>query len=213
MPNRELDLLSPDADDFCDTLILTKSRNGQGGYVRGLEFALQHSFNYLPGFWSGFGGVINYTYADSGLDAETILKPDGSVDDFIPEFPLQDTSEHTLNLTAFWEMDGKLIRLAYNTRSDYLTNRSANEYGSVWVEGFDTLDLSASWDITKWASVNFQAVNLLDTVTRQYSTIRPNVNGSNLPAEASDLGSQPTHRTARLSNTGTMYRLGLRLTF
>ncbi len=212
MVNRELDLEAPDATQTCDIVNISTQRNGSGGYVRGIELALQHNLDYLPGFWSGFGGVINYTYSDSRVDEETVLNPDGTLASFIPAAPLTNTSEHTLNATLFWEKDGKLIRLAYNYRTDYIINRTVNDFGAHWVEGFDTLDLSANWKINDTVSLNFQAVNLLDTVTREYATTQPSQT-SNLPAESTTLGDQPTHRTVRLRNTGTIYRLGLRLTF
>ncbi|WP_440876018.1 TonB-dependent receptor [Thalassotalea sp. PLHSN55] len=213
MPNREIDLLAPTATDFCDVALISGGRNGAGGYVRGAEISFQHNLDYLPGFWSGFGGVMNYTYADSQTDAETFYTPDGELADYIPDTPLENTSEHTFNATAFWEKNGKLVRLAYNYRTDYLINRVESEYGSHWIDGFGTLDLSANWNVTNWASINLQASNLLDTVTRVYSTTRPNVTGSNIPGEATTLGEQPTERTVALSNTGTIYRLGVRLTF
>ena len=122
MPNRELDLLAATSTDFCDVALITQGRNGAGGFVQGLEISFQHNLDYLPGFLSGFGGVVNYTYADSQTDAEILTSPDGEITDIIPDTPLANTSEHTLNATVFWEKDGKLIRLAYNTRSDYLIN-------------------------------------------------------------------------------------------
>ncbi|MGJ8692039.1 MAG: TonB-dependent receptor [Thalassotalea sp.] len=214
MPNRELDMSAPSATEICDKVLLTEGRNGSGGYVRGMEFSLQHNFDYLPGIFGGLGGVINYTYADSKTDEESIFSPtSGEVTDIIPSSPLLDTSEHTLNATVFWEQDGNLIRLAYNQRSDYLTDRAVNDYGMHWIEGFNTLDLSGSWKVNESVSLNFQASNLLDTVTRMYSTTRLNISGSNLPGEASELGSQPTGRTVQTSNTGTIYRIGLRFSF
>ncbi|WP_158968000.1 TonB-dependent receptor [Paraglaciecola sp. L3A3] len=215
MINRELDLVNPDNSNFCDVVTMNQTVNGTGGYVRGLELSLQHNFINLPGAWSGLGFVANYTYADSRTDEERITDPDGKLVDYIPEAPLAGTSEHTFNTTVFWEKDGKLVRLAYNYRTDYLNSLVVNDFGSHWVEGYGSLDLSANWNINKMFNVTFQAVNLTDTVIRRYDTRRPSVDaaGNIIPGESSTLGSQPTGRTVQLQNTGTIYRVGLRVSF
>ncbi|MDU0354554.1 TonB-dependent receptor [Paraglaciecola aquimarina] len=215
MINRELDLVDPDNSNYCDVVTMNQTVNGTGGYVRGLELSLQHNFVNLPGAWSGLGFVANYTYADSRTDEERITDPDGKLIDYVPEAPLAGTSEHTFNTTVFWEKDGKLVRLAYNYRTDYLNSLVVNDFGSHWVEGYGSLDLSANWKINNMFNVTFQAVNLTDTVIRRYDTRRPEVDGSGniVGGESSTLGSQPTGRTIQLQNTGTIYRVGLRVTF
>jgi TonB-dependent receptor len=212
MINRELELVNTDNQNICDVAVVSESVNGTGGFVRGIEMSFQHNLTYLPGVWSGLGFVTNYTYADSQTDEESIYNPSGDLIDFTPEAPFVGTSEHTFNTTLFWEKDGKLIRLAYNYRTDYLTNLSVNDGGSHWVEGFDSLDLSANWTINKNFTLSFQAVNLTDTVVRRYDVRRP-IPGETLAGESFELGSQPTGRTVRLENTGTIYRLGLRVNF
>lgn len=212
MPNRELDLANPFADDVCDIALLRARRNGQGGYVRGVEVALQHNFDNWPGLLGGLGFTANYTYADSKLDEEELRNPDGTLAAFVPSFPFENTSEHTFNGTIYWERDGNLIRLAYNYRTDYLVDRIGADFNSIWSDDFESLDLSASWKITRSMQLNFQAVNLLDSISRRYATTRPDPN-SPLPSESSELGSQPQFRTIRLDNTGRIFRLGLRFNF
>ncbi|MGJ8681878.1 TonB-dependent receptor [Paraglaciecola sp.] len=212
MINRELDLVEPDNSNVCDVVVINQTVNGTGGYVRGLELSLQHNFSTLPGDWSGLGFVANYTYADSRTDEELLKDPDGNLVDIVPEAPLAGTSEHTFNTTVFWEKNGKLVRLAYNYRTDYLNSLVVNDFGSHWVEGYGSLDLSANWRINPMFNVTFQAVNLTDTVIRRYDVRRPGV-GEVIPGESFELGSQPTGRTVQLQNTGTIYRVGVRVTF
>jgi outer membrane receptor protein involved in Fe transport len=90
-----------------------------------------------------------------------------------------------------------------------------NDFGSHWVEGYGSLDLSANYKINNMFNVTFQAVNLTDTVIRRYDTRRPMVDalGNISGGESSQLGSQPTGRTVQLQNTGTIYRVGVRVTF
>lgn len=207
-PNREQDLSNPVGDAGCDLLIVTQSRNGEGGYVRGIETSFQHNFEYLPGLLSGIGVQGNFTYSDSKVDDE--LDADGNV--IFPGTPLLGTSEFTYNTTVFYEKDGLLLRLAYNDRSDYLVSRSTSQNNLQWVEGFDTLDFSAGWDITDRVSLNFQAQNLTNTVTRTYTSIG-NSASTPFPADSVSIGDAVSSRTARLTNTGATYRLGLRFEF
>ncbi|MCL1045059.1 TonB-dependent receptor [Shewanella electrodiphila] len=206
MPNREEDMGAAFGDDGCDLLNLSIERNGKGGYVRGMEFNFQHNFEYLPGALSGLGLLTNYTYSDSEVDEER--DEEGNIT--FAASPLPDTSEHTFNATVFWEKGDTLLRVAYNNRSDYLDTRAGQDGNAVWTEGYDSLDFSASYQINKMISINFQAVNLTDTVVRTYNS---NVVDPLLPAEALTLGDAPDHRTITASNVGTTYRLSTRINF
>lgn len=208
MPNRELDLEAPSGEPGCDLLILNQTQNAASGYVRGLELSLQHNFTNLPGIWSGLGFVANYTYSDSRQDEE--LNDDGSV--FLPKSPLVETSEHTANATVFYENADLLLRLAYNTRTDYIAQRVTPGGNTLWVEGFDTVDVSASYNVNKNVSINFQGQNITDTVQRSYVTAGGAQSTAPVPAEPIDFGAY-SGRTARLQNTGPIYRVGVRVTF
>ena len=39
--------------------------NDEGGFTRGAELAYDQSFSFLPGYWSGFGWQMNYTYNET----------------------------------------------------------------------------------------------------------------------------------------------------
>lgn len=206
MPNRENDLTALAGAEDCDVVALSTTINGSGGYIRGIETSLQHNFDDLPGIWGGLGFQANYTYVDSEQDAQG---------DTLPATAFENTSEHTFNAQLFWEQNGHLVRLAYNSRSDYLVARAGSNEMSYWNEGTDDLSMSGNFKITDGLMLNFQAVNLLDTVTRQYATVRADVSNPRgvLPAESSTLGDQPTGRTRELISTGRIFRVGLRYSF
>lgn len=129
--------------------------------------------------------------------------------------PLPNTSNHTFNLTGFYEKDGIQLRVAYNWRSDYLVS-SAPEQGGLrrFTEGYDSLDISGGIDITERLQFNFQAVNLLDTVRRDYAVLEADEPVPNaIAGESLSLGSVPKGRTLLVSNTGRIFRFGFRFTF
>lgn len=57
-----------DLANLPDNLFVSGSRprNGEGvAEIWGLEVAVERQLTFLPGFWSGFGVLANYTYSDS----------------------------------------------------------------------------------------------------------------------------------------------------
>jgi len=211
MPNRELNLLAAEGALGCDLVIVTQSQNGQGGDIGGVEFTFQHDLNWAPSFLRNIGIVANYTYASSETDAQSILTTDGSIAAFLPALPLAGTSKHTVNSTLYYESDRFLVRLAYNYRTDYLVNRTAREGTAHWVEGVGSLDLSAEFDITNNVSLNFQAVNLTNSLTRVYST---NVIDELLPIDPNALNDNaPKSRTVERFKTGPIFRASFRFNF
>ena len=214
LPNRVLDLSLQVPLLECEAVQFNRPINAADAYVRGVEVSLQHNFTYLPGILGGLGFTANYTYADSEVDVQTITNELGEELTFRPA-PLPNTSTHTFNATVFYEQNGVQLRVAYNTRSDFLRS-SAPEQGGTrrYGAGFDSLDLSGGIDITENVSFNFQAVNLLDTVRRDYAVFEEDqVIGDAIASEPLSLGSQPTDRLLRLSNTGRIFRAGVRIRF
>ena len=221
MVNREINLAAPNQNPGpqagrltqCDSLLITQSRNGAGGYVRGVEAQFQHNFSWLPGLLGGLGMTMNVTYADSLTDKLTVFDANNNPVGLSPALPLSGTSKWTYNGTVFYERGGALLRVAYNNRTDYLIDRNVRDGNAHWIEGYGTLDVSGSYRLSRNFTVNFQAQNLLDTVTRTYSTSVLDTAGV-LPGEGSAFESGANKdRTVGLSNTGRIYRVGLRLTF
>ena len=147
--------------------------NGENGTVEGFELAYQQHFVMLPGFWSGFGVVLNYTYADSE-------QPNGNA--------LEDISKDTYNAQIYWEGEVFQTRLAYNYRSSYLDSTGEKRVSSIGKLGLgqtgtDTtagnnirdargqLDFSAAWDITDRVTVVGNVVNLTEEPIAQITEI------------------------------------------
>ena len=58
-------------------LVETTQISDKDSTIKGFELSLTHSFDYLPGFWSGFGGKFSYNYADSDFEFEDQYGGDG----------------------------------------------------------------------------------------------------------------------------------------
>ncbi|WP_221450572.1 TonB-dependent receptor [Pseudoteredinibacter isoporae] len=140
---------------------LTIAENAASAKIKGYEIGYQQAFDFLPGFWGGFGMLANYTYIDSSTEFNNGQANAGQ------SFAFEGLSEDTYNLTGYYEADGLSVRLSYNYRSEFL------EFGkflfsSRTIDAYGQLDLSASYDVNEDVSLTFDAVNLTDDEVRSY---------------------------------------------
>lgn len=227
---------SDDPGDRCANMTVTKTVNAKNAEIEGLEIGYVQTYDFipekfgLPDWTGGFGISANYTYQQSEYESEySSINPNI----LLPSYPVADTPEHSYNFTGYWEKSGHQVRLSFRGTSDSLVGRDwANgqygrswNQGSIWNEGRNTLDLSASYQVNKDISLTFQAINLTDEAYRTYFTSRTlqvvrvasdNAAGYDFAAleEGNPLeGDAPTHRTYTKYKVGSTYRLGIRVNF
>ena len=125
--------------------------------VKGYEFAVQQNLDFLPGFWSNFGGIINYSRVTN--DGKRIVG----------------ISEEQYNLVGYYETDRYNARLAYNYRSDYLlaTNSTFTGFADREAKDRKRLDFSTSYEVIDNLRVTFRAYNLLDDIFEEYQGENP----------------------------------------
>lgn len=200
-----------DLINWCSQFDAQRLINGGGAEIKGIELGYQQTYDFLPSFWSGLGVTMNYTYQKSETDPEVSSFDENVI---LPQFPRPFTPKHSYNATVYWEKYGHQIRLAMRGKSDELFDRFYNQ-GSLWQEGTNNLDLSASYKISKNMSLSFHALNLTDETTRIYYTSRSVLLDGEIFDEGNPLedSSVTTDRTQRLSKTGRTYRLDFRLVF
>lgn len=161
--------------DLIETI--TEKGNRSGGTVSGFEIAGLHYFDYLPGFWSGFGVQANYTYTSSEdkeaaaeqLEQDGVQQAGGGLEGF---------SENSYNVIAFYEKDNFQARLAYNWRDSFLSARQGARSSGILsehVEAYGQFDFSTSYDINESFTVNFEAINLTNENILEYADVRERV--------------------------------------
>lgn len=113
---------------------------------KGVELAWQQTFGH------GFGGLLNYTYAD-GQDSN------GS--------PLVGSSKNTGNAEIYYENDSFSARLAYTYRSDFLVGLAnvTQQYAS----GTGTFAASINYKINDKLTITFDGLNLNNPIIKYYS--------------------------------------------
>jgi iron complex outermembrane receptor protein len=143
--------------------------NTPGGDLTGFEISYQQPFTFLPGVWSNFGAILNYTGVESEITYEVVPAPPAAPVVTFVDDDLTGLSKSAYNATLYF--DNKLIsaRVSAAYRSDYLTTvpgRNGND-----VEGTaETLniDFSASYNFTEHFTVSLEGLNLTDEVQDQW---------------------------------------------
>lgn len=151
--------------------------------IKGFEFNVQHVFG-----GTGFGAIANYTMVDSGLSYD-----DRSLSDTPALVGLSDTA----NLVLFYDDHGLQVRLAYNWRENFLSERrlGGDLTAGIYTAAYSQLDLSASYEIPflEGLTVFFEGINPTDERVETYGRDRALV--------------------YRITETGPRYNLGFRYTF
>ncbi len=150
---------------------LNRPVNQQDGTLKGVEVAYQQTYDFLPGFLSGLGSQLTYTYVDGGDFRNTDRA--GTLGPFAAGQPLAGISEHTVNATLFFENDWLSARAAYNWRSEFLITPRDDifPFSPIYGESTGQLDGSIFVTVTDGVKVGVQGVNLLDEVTRTSQVI------------------------------------------
>ena len=169
--NYQTTVINPDNGTSMDMLVRRQVNEGEGS-IKGFEVAYQQFYDFLPGFWSGFGTQFNYTYVsqDDLEDAEmgTSVSVGGDRNAFrnFNNLPLPGLSEDTYNFALMYQYEGIEARFAYNWRSEYLiTRRDANSFAPIFSEDQGYLDASIWYTINDNFRIGIEGSNLLDEMT------------------------------------------------
>ncbi|MBU1438367.1 MAG: TonB-dependent receptor [Gammaproteobacteria bacterium] len=161
---------------------ISRPINESSTKVDGYEFSVQHMFTSLPAPFDGVGVIFNLTKVDST-----------SSEDNLPLIGLGDSQ----NLVLFYEKDAFQIRLAYNNRARFLQTKpvtsGSRQRDGHYVDDFQQLDISGSYDINDNFTVFFEGINLTNELT----------------VKSAELANQ----TLQVIETGPRYALGVRAKF
>jgi TonB-dependent receptor len=152
--------------------------NGKGK-IKGFEIAYQQTYDFLPGFLSGFGLNANYTYIKSKGLPNSMLNGGVAVNEpptgLSGNLPLEQLSKHNVNVAAFYEKGPISLRAAYNWRSKFLLTATdvIFPYFPIFNDEAGYLDASAFFNVTPQLKIGVQGSNLLNTVTKTLQQFSP----------------------------------------
>jgi iron complex outermembrane receptor protein len=131
--------------------IVTRSINGNGGYVRGVELVYQQAFTGLPAPFDGLGVAANYSYNESNIH------------EFTSNFPMEGLMKHNAGATLWYEKNGFEARLSVNYHSPFVRMPQ-------WSAGYlvrNSEETYVTANISKYLTPQLQVHLGLDNITNQ----------------------------------------------
>ncbi len=159
--------------------------NGGGADVYGAELSWQQQLTFLPGWMSGLGVFVNYTYTDS---SSIDLGPDT---DRVDIAALPEQMKHTGNFAVSYEKAGIISRLALNYSGKWIDEVGDDAGSDNWIDSTTTVDFSLAYMFQNGLELFFQGNNLTDEVKYMYYGV-------------------PT-RSTEYTITGRSFNVGMRL--
>ncbi|HEX8601449.1 MAG TPA: TonB-dependent receptor [Pseudoduganella sp.] len=150
---------------------VTRPQNSGGGTLKGFEFGTQKFFDFLPGFWSGFGAQYNFTWIKDKNETRLDVNSD-----LLTTTRLIDVARKSHNVALLYEAHGLTGRLAATRRGDYVEQVAEPRFLQDRVVKASTyVDLSLSYELTRNISLQFDAINLTKEKYESYvgDTSRP----------------------------------------
>ncbi|MGS4346663.1 TonB-dependent receptor [Myroides odoratus] len=153
-----------------NSYIVKEAKNLEDAHVIGIEAGFNKRFDFLPGFWSGFGLEANYTYIDSQVEVPRYQNTKGQIETVYDKTSLPDQSKHLANLILFYEKGKFMVRLAANYRGASINaiNQNLGKDFYVWTDENLTLDASATFSVNKKLKFFLELNNLTNEPLKQY---------------------------------------------
>lgn len=131
--------------------LLTRSINGDGGYVRGAELVYQQAFTGLPAPFDGLGISANYSYSESNIR------------EFTNDIPMEGLMKHDAGATLWYEKNGFEARLSVNYHSPFVRMPQ-------WTAGYLVMNDEETYvtaNFSKYLTPQLQLHLGLDNITNQ----------------------------------------------
>ncbi len=142
-----------------DIFTVGRFENTPGGPLKGFEINTQVQFNFLPGIWSNFGVLANYTKAEAEI--EYILASANGVPTATTTADLVGLSPNSASGTIFYEDSRFSIRTTASYRDRFFRALPASPGSDVRGDLATTfVDAQASWYVNENLTIMLEAQNL-----------------------------------------------------
>lgn len=139
-----------------ETVLVSTPRNAESAKIRGVEFAVQQAFTFLPEPFDGFGFNGNITWLDTEFTFLTSTGPRVT--------GLFQQPEITTNESIYYQRGPFEGRISHNYIGGQLeTINDANPNSDQYWKGRHVFDASLSWRFTDYLTVFVEGQNLSNT--------------------------------------------------
>lgn len=158
----DMSMQNIDGNDF----MVTQAKNLNNASLFGFEAGINKRFDFLKGFWSGFGVEFNYTFIDSKVDVPRGIGNNLTMD----KSSLPNQSKHLFNAILFYERNGIMVRIAGNYRgaSVETINQQLGPDYYIWTAPNFTIDASATYSISSRIKAFVELNNLSNEPIKMY---------------------------------------------
>ncbi|MGH8285298.1 MAG: TonB-dependent receptor [Steroidobacteraceae bacterium] len=144
-------------------------RNGNGGSLKGLEFALSLTGEMFTEALSGFGTILSISQTDSSI---TVQDPPGNnflTGNNLGNIPLPGLSETVWNATLYYEKAGFSARVATRARSKYIgeVTNFANDRSFKYVKGDQITDAQLGYEFVEGSLQGLSLLFQVNNVTNE----------------------------------------------
>ncbi|PRX56288.1 TonB-dependent receptor [Flagellimonas meridianipacifica] len=157
-----------------DVFLQTEPINGDEAELLGVELNFTKKLDFLPGFLSGLGVFLNYTWVDSNSSfeffdedtEETLVRDDVS---FVGQ------ADNTWNAALSYDLGGFSARASLNYNGRSLLSFSDDPEQDFFLEERYQLDVNASQKISDNLTVFVEFVNLTNEPNLEFQSVRSQV--------------------------------------
>lgn len=142
---------------------VTRPVNSESAFLYGVELIYSKKFTKLPGFLSGLGVNLNYTFTKSQTSLEA---RDGEKSGLLNQSP------NIFNAALLYEKKALSIRLAGNFRQAFLVEIRDNKMADRYQDKDFQLDFSVNYNFPKNISLFLEANNLTNQPLRYYHGVK-----------------------------------------
>lgn len=156
--NKLNDPITGEPIDYVNGTYTHAENNADAGYMRGIEIGYTQTFSFLPGYLSGLGANVNFSYTESEIEIESKVPGE----DGAPS-PIEGLSPRVLSATLFYDWDEKFsARVSGRYRSPYLSEQIAiGSSQSAYFQEETIISAQMSYNFTE----NLQGVISADNIT------------------------------------------------
>jgi len=137
---------------------VAQPENAQITTLKGVEFAWQQPFGFLPGFLSAFGAQANYTH----IWTHPVVLNQGQ-----PALPVTGVSTNTYNAGIYYDTGKFGVHANYNYRSQWVADPLSYFGDGDFVKAYGQLDVSGNYNVTRWLAINASVINVTDAAAVQ----------------------------------------------